>query len=146
MLFSGWWLWERCADGKFERCKCVIRCAEGIDVLAFGREQRPLGVEQIERGRTAQTVADRGDAKHFAGLRQKVVADEYRLPQRGRGVRVCGLDVQTDLRADVALTLEPRQRALVPTGLAVAIPPGFEGQVRPRSGLASPTRRRWRRC
>ena len=29
-----------------------------------------------------------------------------------------------------------RERALVPTGLAIALPPGFEGQVRPRSGLA----------
>jgi dUTP pyrophosphatase len=41
-----------------------------------------------------------------------------------------------DLRADVPVTLQPGERALVPTGLAIAIPPGFEGQVRPRSGLA----------
>jgi dUTP pyrophosphatase len=43
-----------------------------------------------------------------------------------------------DLRAAVAepLTLAPGQRALVPTGFRVAIPPGYEGQVRPRSGLA----------
>ena len=41
-----------------------------------------------------------------------------------------------DLRADAPLTLRPGQRALVPTGLAVAVPPGYEGQVRPRSGLA----------
>ena len=43
-----------------------------------------------------------------------------------------------DLRADVAepVILAPGQRRLIPTGLAVAIPPGFEGQVRPRSGLA----------
>src|SRR3954462_3511750 len=41
-----------------------------------------------------------------------------------------------DLRADVAVTLGPGEPALVPTGLAIAIPPGFEGQVRPRSGLA----------
>jgi dUTP pyrophosphatase len=41
-----------------------------------------------------------------------------------------------DLRADEGVTLQPGQRALVPTGLAVAIPPGYEGQVRPRSGLA----------
>lgn len=41
-----------------------------------------------------------------------------------------------DLRADLALTLQPGARALVPTGLAIAIPQGFEGQVRPRSGLA----------
>jgi dUTP pyrophosphatase len=43
-----------------------------------------------------------------------------------------------DLRAavDHAVTLSPGGRALIPTGLALAIPPGFEGQVRPRSGLA----------
>ena len=43
-----------------------------------------------------------------------------------------------DLRAAVAepLTLAPGARSLVPTGIAVAIPPGFEGQVRMRSGLA----------
>ena len=43
-----------------------------------------------------------------------------------------------DLRAamDAALTLAPGARALIPTGLKLAIPAGFEGQVRPRSGLA----------
>ncbi len=41
-----------------------------------------------------------------------------------------------DLAAAVALVLDPGQRALVPTGLSVAIPDGYEGQVRPRSGLA----------
>ena len=43
-----------------------------------------------------------------------------------------------DLLAAVAapLTLAPGQRSLVPTGLAIALPPGFELQVRPRSGLA----------
>ncbi len=41
-----------------------------------------------------------------------------------------------DLRADEPVALEPGARALVPTGLALEIPPGHEGQVRPRSGLA----------
>ena len=41
-----------------------------------------------------------------------------------------------DLRADLTLTLSPGERALVPTGLALAIPPGYEAQVRPSSGLA----------
>ena len=41
-----------------------------------------------------------------------------------------------DLRADVELVLPAGDRALVPTGLAIAVPPGFEAQVRPRSGLA----------
>lgn len=43
-----------------------------------------------------------------------------------------------DLRAAVtsSLTLLPGERALVPTGLSIAVPPGWEAQVRPRSGLA----------
>jgi len=44
-----------------------------------------------------------------------------------------------DLRAAVTedLVLKPMARAMVPTGLAFAVPPGFEAQVRPRSGLAA---------
>ena len=45
-----------------------------------------------------------------------------------------GMDLLADVAGDV--TLAPGERRLVPTGLALAIPPGFEGQVRPRSGLA----------
>jgi dUTP pyrophosphatase len=41
-----------------------------------------------------------------------------------------------DLRADEPFALAPEERRLVPTGLALEIPPGYEGQVRPRSGLA----------
>lgn len=41
-----------------------------------------------------------------------------------------------DLRARVPVDLMPGERALVPTGLFLEIPPGYEGQVRPRSGLA----------
>lgn len=43
-----------------------------------------------------------------------------------------------DLCADVPeeLTLSPMERALIPTGIAIALPEGFEAQVRPRSGLA----------
>jgi dUTP pyrophosphatase len=42
-----------------------------------------------------------------------------------------------DLCADQAVELGPGERHLVPTGLALEIPPGYEGQVRPRSGLAA---------
>ncbi len=44
-----------------------------------------------------------------------------------------------DLQAAVAepLTLSPGEYALVPTGIRIAVPPGYEGQVRPRSGLAA---------
>ena len=45
-----------------------------------------------------------------------------------------GLDLRAAIKED--LVLEPLQRTVIPTGLSVAIPVGFEGQVRPRSGLA----------
>jgi dUTP pyrophosphatase len=38
---------------------------------------------------------------------------------------------------DSAITVEPGQRAIIPTGVRLEIPPGYEGQVRPRSGLAA---------
>jgi dUTP pyrophosphatase len=45
-------------------------------------------------------------------------------------------DAGLDLYAAVAITLAPGARGLVPTGIALAIPPGFAGFVLPRSGLA----------
>ncbi len=43
-----------------------------------------------------------------------------------------------DLRADIPspIELKPLERKLIPTGLRIALPPGYEAQVRPRSGLA----------
>ena len=43
-----------------------------------------------------------------------------------------------DLRANISepVTLHPMERRLIPTGLHIALPPGYEAQVRPRSGLA----------
>ena len=45
-------------------------------------------------------------------------------------------DAGMDLRAVESVTLEPGVPLLVPTGLTIELPPGFEAQVRPRSGLA----------
>ncbi|MDX2494841.1 MAG: dUTP diphosphatase [Desulfuromusa sp.] len=53
---------------------------------------------------------------------------EY-MTELAAGMDICAL-------LENALVLEPGQRFLVPTGLAFAIPPGYEIQVRPRSGLA----------
>jgi dUTP pyrophosphatase len=47
-----------------------------------------------------------------------------------------GLDLIAAVPADSPLTLAPGARVLVPTGIAIALPPGTEAQVRPRSGLA----------
>ena len=47
-----------------------------------------------------------------------------------------GMDLRAAVSGDEALVLSPGTRAAVPTGLAFALPEGFEAQVRPRSGLA----------
>lgn len=66
-------------------------------------------------------------------LKVKVLAHGQGLPLPAyQTAGAAGLD----LMSAVALTLAPGARALVPTGLSVAIPAGYEGQVRPRSGLA----------
>jgi len=48
-----------------------------------------------------------------------------------------GLDLLAAVPANAPIELAPGARALVPTGIAIALPAGFEGQVRPRSGLAA---------
>ena len=45
-----------------------------------------------------------------------------------------GMDLYADMEGEI--TLQPMERMLVPTGIAVALPDGFEAQIRPRSGLA----------
>ncbi len=47
-----------------------------------------------------------------------------------------GLDLVAAVHADAPVVIAPGDRALIPTGIAIALPPGFEAQVRPRSGLA----------
>lgn len=56
------------------------------------------------------------------------------LPQY-QSVGASGVDVRAQLQSP--LTLKPLERALVPTGLSMEIPLGYEVQVRPRSGLAA---------
>jgi dUTP pyrophosphatase len=63
---------------------------------------------------------------HFMGL--ELPAYESML--------AAGLDLRAAVPADQPVELYPGERALIPTGLAIALPPGYEAQVRPRSGLA----------
>jgi dUTP pyrophosphatase len=48
-----------------------------------------------------------------------------------------GLDLVAAVPVDAPVQIAPNNRALIPTGIAIALPPGTEGQVRPRSGLAA---------
>ena len=74
-----------------------------------------------------------------------VVKIEIRQLPHGEGLALpayqsahaAGLDLLAAVSEDSPLTLSPGQSALVPTGLIIALPPGYEAQVRPRSGLAA---------
>uniref|UniRef100_B0T7C5 Deoxyuridine 5'-triphosphate nucleotidohydrolase n=1 Tax=Caulobacter sp. (strain K31) TaxID=366602 RepID=B0T7C5_CAUSK len=48
-----------------------------------------------------------------------------------------GMDLRAAVAEDAPIVLKPGARIMAPTGLAFAVPPGFEAQVRPRSGLAA---------
>ncbi|ATB27721.1 dUTP diphosphatase [Melittangium boletus] len=65
--------------------------------------------------------------------RVRAHAEPLPLP-RYETALAAGMDLRADIEGE--LTIAPLQRALVPTGLAVGLPPGYEAQVRPRSGLA----------
>lgn len=78
---------------------------------------------------------------YFRKMNQKVIEmnvqiinkSKHPLPQYATPLSA-GLDLRANL--DTPLTLAPLQRCLVPTGLFMALPVGYEAQVRPRSGLA----------
>jgi dUTP pyrophosphatase len=63
----------------------------------------------------------------------KLLSDSAKVPEKMTEYSA-GYDIYADLEGDI--DLKPMDRALVPTGFAVAIPEGFEAQIRPRSGLA----------
>jgi len=58
------------------------------------------------------------------------------LPQYHSAL-AAGLDLLAAVPDDAPVTITPGGRAMIPTGIAIALPRGSEGQVRPRSGLAS---------
>ena len=67
-------------------------------------------------------------------MKVKVInRSENSLPEYGTA-HAAGLDLRANL--DTPMVLEPLKRALVPTGLFLELPVGYEAQVRPRSGLA----------
>jgi dUTP pyrophosphatase len=70
----------------------------------------------------------------MAGPKVRCAGPASRLPAY-QSAGAAGADLHAHLDAD--LVIPPGGRVLVPTGLSVEIPAGFEGQVRPRSGLAA---------
>ena len=64
-------------------------------------------------------------------VRVKRLSPDAKIPKAAKAG-----DVAFDLYSTIDYELRPGERFAVPTGIAVEIPPGYEGQVRPRSGLA----------
>ena len=69
-------------------------------------------------------------------LRQLPHGDGLQLPAY-QSAHAAGLDLLAAVPENAPVILGPGQHALVPTGLVMALPPGFEAQIRPRSGLAA---------
>lgn len=67
----------------------------------------------------------------FRRLRSSAVVPSY------HSAHAAGMDLSACLESEEAVEILPGEVRLIPTGWAVAIPEGYEGQVRPRSGLAS---------
>jgi len=63
---------------------------------------------------------------HFQGLALPTYETEHSA----------GMDLRAAVPEDEPITLQPGERGLAPTGLTIALPAGYEAQVRPRSGLA----------
>ena len=62
-----------------------------------------------------------------------IYGGKHALPQF-ETLQSAGMDLRANI--DAPITLTPGDRALIPTGIAMALPSGFEAQIRPRSGLA----------
>ena len=68
-------------------------------------------------------------------VKVQLISDGARLPVYGSS-QAAGADLCACL-GNQSLTIEPHRWAMVPTGIAIALPVGYEAQVRPRSGLAA---------
>jgi dUTP pyrophosphatase len=69
-------------------------------------------------------------------IRQLPHAQGLALPAY-QSADAAGLDLLAAVADDAPMVLAPGKYALIPTGLTIALPPGYEAQVRPRSGLAA---------
>jgi dUTP pyrophosphatase len=70
------------------------------------------------------------------GIRQLPHAEGLALPAY-QSADAAGLDLLAAVPETTPVVLAPGKHAMVPTGLTIALPPGYEAQVRPRSGLAA---------
>ncbi|MCX8147774.1 dUTP diphosphatase [Thermaurantimonas aggregans] len=67
-------------------------------------------------------------------VRISIISDSLNVLPEYQTIHSAGMDLRANLAESI--TLQPGERRLIPTGLRIALPDGFEAQVRPRSGLA----------
>ena len=113
--------WERSRGARIERHTALKR---GMPIYTFSEDRRLI------------PLPDSLDTNPINNHKMKVKivnTSRHPLPKYATPLSA-GVDVHASLEAPV--TLEPMQRALIPTGLRIELPAGYEAQVRPRSGLA----------
>jgi dUTP pyrophosphatase len=113
-----YWLWKY-ISGFFHKC-----CKRKKELLYFVCQIRRLGLLQERNTMSARLKVPVHLEQEFK---------DFPLPQYATQYSA-GVDLYAATRSDIIL--KPGQRRLISTGIRVAIPTGFEGQVRPRSGLA----------
>lgn len=86
-------------------------------------------------GRTQDTVAGSQEkmGKIRVTIKKSTGNEDIPLPQY-MSPHAAGMDIYAAVQEDI--TLKPGEFKLIPTGVSIALPPGFEAQIRPRSGLA----------
>lgn len=110
------WVWEKNAvQVDIRQRKCVI-----LPILMGCWQQRLLGPWEIPYSITLMNV-------------EIVNHSHHALPDYAT-LLSAGMDLRANL--DAPITLAPLERRLIPTGLRIALPAGYEAQVRPRSGMA----------
>jgi dUTP pyrophosphatase len=85
-----------------------------------------------------QTIIDEAfkAMTHDIDVKVKLLTPTAQLPTYANEHAV-GMDIRADLGPIDEIVIHPGERYMVPTGIAIALPAGFECQVRPRSGLAA---------
>src|SRR5262249_23534145 len=114
-----------------------------VDARRRQYRRRLLACHDQGAGRRRAGGADRNSGRSES-VSASVRVETRRLPH-GEGLALpiyqsadaAGLDLLAAVPEEAPLVLAPGKHAMVPTGLAIALPAGFEAQVRPRSGLAA---------
>ncbi|MEE0947889.1 MAG: dUTP diphosphatase [Bacteroidales bacterium] len=68
-------------------------------------------------------------------MKVKIINKSKHILPAYETIQSAGMDLRANI--DEPVTIQPKQRVLIPTGLFIALPEGYEAQIRPRSGLAA---------